>query len=316
MSTYIMMGLIVLFLLLGIIIMKVFDPGVDVNKTYDNDWKTEVKKDIRSMQEDLSRIEKKKQSELDQQDYSKQAINQQQISKLQLYLKENVKPAAYNNFFDNLIASSDLMNLIVIMVVVISSSLMSREHQQGTIKLLLIRPASRIKIFFSKWFLAVVTSIIFVVFLYGVTAVIGFFTTKMNPTNQFIYSNADKGKLVLTDFWPFLFKTMAHDIIYVMIFATIAYCLSVLFRNTALSLGITLGLVFFSGLITAFVAGKTDLVKYIWPANWSLNQYMYRGSTPPIDDMTYWFSFSYNIIALFVIILVTALIFKRRDVAN
>ncbi|WP_165981009.1 ABC transporter permease subunit [Macrococcus lamae] len=315
-STYIMLGMIVgLFLLMTFFIIT-FGSGVDMKKEYSDDWKQEVSADIKKMSADLETLDKKDENKFSQEDFSKIAALQQEIPRLQFYLDKNVKPPAINNVFDNLLSTTNIINFVIIMVTVIVSSMMSREHQQGTIKLLLIRPASRAKIFFSKWLTSLLIALTFTVFTYLISGLVGLLTGKMNPSSKHAVLNMMEGKYHMENFWPYFFQIFLNDLLYVIIFATIAYVLSVLFKNTAISLGVTIGLLFFSGLITSFIAGKTDLVKFIWPANWSLNQYMDYLGAPPIDDMTYWFSLVYNIIALIITLGIGYIVFKKRDVAD
>ncbi len=316
-STYIMLAMIVgLFFIINFFALT-FDTGVEMNRVYSNDnWKQEVKTDIKDMSDELNKLTSQNQDNFDQQEFTKMATLQQEIPRLQFYLDNDVQPPAANNLYDNLLSASSIISFVIIMVIVITSGLMSREHQQGTIKLLLIRPASRLKIFFSKWLTAVLISITFTLFAYAIGGINGLITGKMNPTSQHAVSNMIEGTYHMENFWPFFFKVMANDIIYVVIFATITYVLSVLFKNTAISLGITIGLFFFSGLITSYVAQKTELVKFIWPANWSLNQYMDYMGAPPVDDMTYTFSFIYNIIAIAVVLGIALWVFIKRDVAD
>ncbi|UTH13046.1 ABC transporter permease [Macrococcus equipercicus] len=316
-GTYIMLIMIMLLFVLLTVLNMSFGSGINHTKEYSKDhWKTEVQTDIKKMSQDLERLHAQDDKDFKQQDYSKMYSLEQEIPRLQYYLKHDVRPPAINNVFDNLLGTTNMINFVIIMVTVITSSLMSREHQQGTIKLLLIRPASRLKIFFAKWLTAVLISVAFTLFTFIISGLVGIVTGKINPTTKHAVLDTAKGKYHMEDFWLYFTQLLLNDLIYVIIFATIAYVLSVLFKNTAVSLGLTIGLLFFSGLITNFIADKTDLVKFIWPANWSMNQYIGFMGAPPIDSMSYSFSFVYNIIALALLLGIGLWVFTKRDVAD
>ncbi|ULG72195.1 ABC transporter permease subunit [Macrococcus brunensis] len=312
--TWIMLALIVLVFIFGLVINHFTSGDAVENKSYGDDWKTEVQADIKDLSAKVAEISKKDPSKLSFDEAITKANSEQEIRRLGFYLEKGVQPPAKHNVYDDLLGTSPLINLVALMVIVIAGSLMSREHQQGTIKLLMIRPASRVKIFSAKYILVLLTSFIFVVFTYGVAGLFGLITSKMNPSSKLAVTNMDTGNYKMVEFWPHLAKVITNDFIMVVILATIAYVLSVLLRNTATAQGIALGLLFFGSLIVNFIASKTELVKYLWPANWSMNQYI--AGTPPVKEMTYQFSFGYNMIALIIIVALTAYIFNKRDIAN
>lgn len=316
-GTWIMLALIIVFMLLPVVLTMQFGSTKYDSKTYGDNWKTEVKQDIKEMQQELVKINKKKEKDRSIDDYNKLSSYDERISELSFYLKKDVQPPAKNDVYGEMLGVNNFVPFIAIMIIVMCSSLMSREHQQGTIKLLLIRPASRIKIFTSKLIFTFIASFIFLLFGYLVKFIISMFTSEMNPTSKIAVKSGEEMKYKMVEFMPLLMKHFFNEYIYIVIFAVIAYALSVLFRNTSLSMGVTFTLLFFADIIVMFLQSKTDLVKYLWPANWWLNQYNTDHIMPlPVDDMTYTFSFIYNIIALLIVIIVTAFIFKKRDVAN
>ena len=313
-ATWVMLSLIVLVFVLGIVLDHFTTGDTDRDKSYGENWQTEVKADIKDMNAEVAKLSKKDMNELSFEESITLSESQQELERLSFYLEKNVQPPAMQNLYAYLLDTSPLINLVALMVIVIAGSVMSREHQQGTIKLLMIRPASRLKIFFAKYLFVLLTSLIFVVFTYFLSAIIGFMTKAHNPTSKLAVMNAETGDFKMVEFGPLMGKVMVNDLVMVIVFATIAYVLSVLLRNTAAAQGISLGLLFLGSLIVNFIASKTELVKYIWPANWSLNRYTI--GLPPVKDMTYGFSLGYNIIALVIIIAIAAYVFNKRDIAN
>lgn len=320
-STYIMFGFIILLFIGLFALNSIFKPSLDQHKSYSsNDYKTEVKADLEKYEKELNTLNEKRakrsENEFNIEEEMKAYEIEAEISRLSFYLKEDTPPPAINDFFTQLWSGTSLIQLVAIIMAVFSSGLMSREHQQGTIKLLLIRPASRIKIFFSKWIIALITSVIFVLFIYLCSAIVGLITGTMNPTRKYAVMSGENLTYKMVDFWPFFMKLVASDILFVIIIASIAYVLSVITRNTSAALGLSLGILFFGGLVTGYISSKTDLGKFLWPANWNLNQYINPTLNPPVEKMTLGFSLTYDIIVLIVILLLTAWLFKKRDVAN
>lgn len=313
-STYIMLGIIVAFMILGVVLNMHFASSID-NKTYSDNWKTEVKEDISTYQKRLAEIAKKPEDKKSVKEFTDEMTLGNRLAELQFYLKKDVQPPAKNNFYQTLINTNSFISFVTIMLIIICSSLMSREHQQGTIKLLLIRPASRLKIFFSKFIFAIITSLIFLVFTYVMTAIIALFTTKMNPTADLAVKGSKGYKMV--NVFEILGQQIFANFIYIITFAITAYVLSVIFKNTALSLGVTFALMFFGDLIIMFLQGKTKLIEFLWPANWNLSQYLPNNPAELADkDLSFGFSLTYDIVILIIITAVALWLFNKRDVAN
>lgn len=313
-GTYIMLGIIVAFMILGVVLNMQFASSID-NKTYSDNWKSEVKEDVSKYQKRLAEIAKKPEDKKSMKEFTDEMTLGDRVAELQFYLKKDVQPPAKNNFYQTLIDTNGFISFVTIMLIIICSSLMSREHQQGTIKLLLIRPASRLKIFFSKFIFAILASLIFLVFTYVMTAIIALFTTKMNPTTE-LAVQGNKGYKMINVF-ELLGQQIFANLIYIITFAILAYALSVIFKNTALSLGVTFALMFFGDLIIMFLQGKTKLIEFLWPANWNLSQYLPNNPAELADkDLSFGFSLTYDIVILIIITAVAAWIFNKRDVAN
>lgn len=313
-GTYIMLGIILVFMLIGVFLNMQFSGKYD-NKTYTDNWKTEVKQDIVKYEKRLAEISKQENDKKSMKDITDEMTLGERMSKLQYYLKKDVKPPAINNFYQNLLDTGSFISFVTIMIVIICSGLMSREHQQGTIKLLLIRPASRLKIFFSKYIFAILASILFLGFTYLMSAIIFFFTTKMNPTAQLVVQS-NKG-LKMINVFEVLGQQLFANFIFIITFAILAYTLSVIFKNTALSLGVSFAFLFFGDLLIMFLQGKTKLLEYFWPVNWNLSQYLPTNPSKLVDkDLSFGFSLTYDIVILLIITVIAAWIFNKRDVAN
>lgn len=313
-GTYIMLAIILAFMVIGAVMDMQFG-NKDDNKEYTSNWKTEVKQDIGKYEKRLADIAKKKEDKKSFDEIMDEMNLGERVNELNFYLKKDVQPPAINNFYKHLFDTGGFITFTTIMLVIICSGLMSREHQQGTIKLLLIRPASRMKIFFSKYLFLIIASIIFLIYTYAVAAIIGLFTTKMNPTAQ-IAVQGEKGYKIVNAY-ELLGQQLFANLIFILTFAIVAYALSVIFKNTAVAQGVTIALMMFGGLILSFIQNKIKFIEYLWPANWDLAQYLPNNPAPlPDKDLSFAFSLTYDIVMIVLVTAIAAWIFNKRDVAN
>ncbi len=92
-----------------------------------------------------------------------------------------------------------------------------------------------------------------------------------------------------------------------------AFMISAVFRNSSLATGLSIFLLFMGGTITAIIATKYSLAKYILFANTDLTQYM--DGAPLVEGMTAGFSIIMLLIYFGVFQLLAFLVFTRRDIA-
>lgn len=210
-------------------------------------------------------------------------------------------------------SSAHLIMVVILFTVIIAADIVAGEFTWGTIKLLLIRPASRSKILLSKYLATLLFAlfclvVLFVSSLIANICIYGF--TNMNSSilevvnNQVVESN-----LVLK-----IFQAYGFECVGLLMTATMAFMISTVFRSSALAIGFSTFIMFAGQSIsTVLMKLHYSWVKYWLFANTDLTQY--SGDMPNQDGMTLSFSISILIVYYLVFCVLAWTIFKKRDVA-
>ncbi|TBL68539.1 ABC transporter permease [Paenibacillus thalictri] len=245
-----------------------------------------------------------------------------EVSRLQYYLDRDINPSAPNAVTFTVEFIKNAINLFIpLMVMVIASDLVSSEHSNGTIKLLLTRPVERWKILLSK----LITLILFIsltvlstaalcylisgiIFGYGgwdMPLFIGFkvagteldFST-VRPVGQWLY--------LIIEFGLVWFAALIIGVMSLMI--------SVLVRSTAAGMGIMLALIIAGTILTNMVS-SWETAKYLFMVNLRLTDYL-SGAMPPIKGMSLGFSLTVLSIWGIASIITSFWVFTKKDILN
>jgi ABC-2 type transport system permease protein len=198
-------------------------------------------------------------------------------------------------------ASTYLIFLLNFVVVIFAGDIVSSEFTQGTIKMLLTRPAKRIKILHAKY-VTVLLSIVYVVTIHLLLSMffglIFFFPTFL-----------DIGDGILS----MVALRTAFGLIEMIVIASFTMMLSVISRSSLFSVSFS---IFFLMSIKLFlmVMSHYQVVqfKYLVFANANLSQYFY--GDPMFFGMTLNFSIMNILIHMVLFYLVSAFLFTKRDV--
>ncbi|QGQ95300.1 ABC transporter permease [Paenibacillus psychroresistens] len=195
------------------------------------------------------------------------------------------------------VAGANLIFLCTIFTVVIGADSVAGEFSSGTIKLLLIRPASRAKILLSKYVSMLVFAIVLILILL---------------ISAFLISGILEGFSSIAD------GTAGHVLaiygtssIEMLLIVTLAFMLSTVFRSSSLAIGMSLGLLFIGPLLVLLIA-KYSWAKYYLFSN-TLTQYV--NHDPLIDGLTLNFSIGVLLAYFIIFNLLSWVIFIKRDVA-
>lgn len=279
--------------------------------SYGKDWQDQAANQITTLEEENTKL-LTSESKVSFVNEITASDNQDEIERLNYHLKEGIKPPANNNLYKSLVDTSDLNLLVGIFVTIIASAMVSKEFSMGTIKLLLIRSYSRSKILTSKYIATLLITVTYYMSLYIGTIVVALFTSEINSTTEYVYLSSD-WTYMHSNFWFYFLGILASNLIYLIIIATIAFSLSTISRNTSLSLGTTLGILFLGPLLTLYLSSKTELAKYLLMANWNLTNYL-PGNNPSIEGMTFTFSMIINSLYLFLLLFVAYYSFNKKDI--
>lgn len=200
----------------------------------------------------------------------------------------------FAEYLDLMLGLGGLGGVYVLLGIIGTASIVSSEHQLGTIKFLLIRAHSRSKILASKY----VMLIIYLVLLMVVTAVISIIAG-----------------LILLDrsnfTWDLVMKNMASTFVNALVYCTITFMFSVITRSTGATIGIGMFVNFCEGIFQMLLS------KYSW-AKFTLffntNLSVYIGGGEPLEGMS--LSFSFMLIAIYMVLFLTIsfVVYNKRDI--
>ena len=279
--------------------------------SYGKDWQEQAANQVTTLEEENIKL-LTSESEVSFDNEFTASVNQDEIDRLNYHLKEVIKPPATNNLYGSLVGTSRLILLISIFVTIIASAMVSKEFSMGTIKLLLIRSYSRSQILTSKYIATLLLTLTYYMSLYVSTIIVAIFTSEINTTAEYVYMSSDS-TYMHSNFLLYFLGMLASNIIYLVIIATIAFTLSTISRNTSLSLGTTLGLLFLGPTLMFYLSLKTALAKYLLMANWDLTNYL-PGNSPSMEGMTLTFSMIINGLYLFLLVFAAYYSFNKKDI--
>ncbi|MFD2613802.1 ABC transporter permease [Paenibacillus gansuensis] len=228
------------------------------------------------------------------------------------YLKRDIPPVD-STFWGGVKNASGLILLITIFTVIVAGDIVAGEFTWGTIKLLLIRPASRSKILLSKYIASFLFALLLLAILF-VTAVIANgvlygFSGGMNP---FLHVNGS-GQIVETPAVLHVMQTYGYQCVQLIMVVTLAFMISTVFRSNSLSIGLSIFLMLISQAILPLIMNYS-WGKYYLFANTDLTQYI--NGSPLMEGMS--LGFSVAVLAVYFVLFnaLSWLIFTKRDVAG
>ncbi|WP_289356958.1 ABC transporter permease [Paenibacillus sp. S-12] len=235
-----------------------------------------------------------------------------QIRLNEYHLEHQSNPYALN-IWSIVNLSSKLMFVVILFTVVVAADMFAAEYSWGTIKLLLVGPASRTRILCSKYaatlLFAVMLTIVNIAFSFLVGGVIEGFGEFSQP----LISIGQEGTIVESSRLLALVQDYGFGIIELVMFTTLAFMISAAFRSSSMAIAFSLCFLIVGGNMAAFFA-HYNWGKYILFANINLRPY-FEG-TPLRPDMTLGFSIAVLLVYFVVFHVVSWLTFTKRDVAG
>ncbi|MDR7079443.1 ABC-2 type transport system permease protein [Neobacillus niacini] len=265
-------------------------------------WRTELQQENQQWSEML------KLPELNEQN---RTFYQEQISINNYHLEENIR-STKGTMWDGVNGSANLVILITLFTIIIAGDSVASEFSTGTIKLLLIRPANRVKILLSKYISFLLFGMLLLLILFVLSIVMNGILYGLGYMDLPLISMNAEGKNVESNMVLNLWKTYMLNSVSTVMYVTMAFMISSAFRSSTMAIGFSIG-AFFAGNIILEVLQRYDWSKYLLFANTDLTQYL-KGH-PFQEGMT--LSFSIGVLAVYFLVfnLVSWLLFTRRDVA-
>lgn len=229
----------------------------------------------------------------------------------QYRLDHDIAPAD-NTLWGNVVNMANLVQIVTIFTVVIAADSVAGEFAGGTIKLLLIRPASRSKILLSKYISTVIFSLLLLVVLFLTSFILGGILYGFSDVGlPYVYAGKD---LVVheSSMIGHAISTYGLKCIELVMIVTLAFMISTVFRSSSLAIGLSLGFLFLGQMITLILT-RWNWGKYWLFANTDLTQY--TEGKPLIEGMTMGFSIGVLIVYFVLFNVLSWSIFNKRDVA-
>jgi ABC-2 type transport system permease protein len=237
------------------------------------------------------------------------AVNQQAINNYRI--ENNISPYEETNVWSYMDDNIFLIQLIGVFVIIVGSSIVAHEFNKGTIKLLLVRTASRTQILASKF----ITTLLFGVFLLAVLFVLSFIIGSIlfGFDGSSVHLSAIDGEVTERSRMLFIGLNYVASCVSILILTAMAFMISTIFRSETLAIALSVMLLFIGSSITGILALFTDWAKYSVFANTNLELYFTDG--PLIEGMTLGFSIVVLIVYLVLFLFLSFLFFKKRDVS-
>ncbi|CAL8901130.1 ABC transporter permease subunit [Bacillus pumilus] len=297
-GTWIMVGLLVL----GMIATLIFALKTNDEDQSSGAWKAQL---------EMMNTENKKELKEIGSGYFKRSL-EKEIAINDYRIKHNLPPADQfsDSVWDYVKTNVSLLQLVGVFVIIIASTIVSAEYKHGTIKLLLIRPPSRLKILISKYITVQLYALLLVVVLFILSFILGALFFGLNTDYvSLIYQN---GEVVeRSQFANMVFYYLANCAMFVVL-GTLAFAISTIFRSEAISIAISVLAYIVGGTITSILMLFFDWTKYLLFAN-DPSQYFMEQVTV-IEGMSLGFSLTVLVIYWAIFLAIALIVFQKREV--
>lgn len=207
--------------------------------------------------------------------------------------------------------------IIIVILVILAANIMSEEFNKGTIKLLLIKPYSRIKILLSKYFTVVLIIPIVIVFTFVAQLIVSgiIFGFEGMDVPQVVY-NFNTNSIETMNIFTYVLIQTIHMLPLFIIMLTIAFAIGTITANNGLAIAGSLLLYMGGSIINMFAqVYELEFMKFFLTLNWDIKAYMFGH----LAETTYTnLPFSLIVCAIYYIAFMasTIICFKRKNIKN
>lgn len=203
--------------------------------------------------------------------------------------------------------------VLTILTIIVAADMVAAEFVWGTIKMLLIRPASRTKILFSKYVSTLLFSLFLLLFLFVTSFIIGGILEGFGGIGQpDLYVGSD-GAVHERTMLVKVMQTYGFLMVQLIIYVTLAFMISSAFRSASMAIAFSLGLMLLGSSLVQLLS-HYSWAKYILFANTDLQ--VYFEGMPFQEGMTLGFSVAVLVGYFLLFHLISLLMFTKRDVAT
>ena len=184
---------------------------------------------------------------------------------LNVYQLENFNPITSTNPINKDLSTSAMggvgIIVLIILMIILGGATISQEISTGSIKSLIISPTKRWKMIVAKFIALLSIAFVFYLLLYVVTMVTSGFLFGFSGDPYIYVTNGIANGM---NFYIYQFLYGLLSFIAVVIYLILAIMLSTVTRNTAASVGISIGLYFVGGIVVTALTALSSILKGEW----------------------------------------------------
>jgi ABC-2 type transport system permease protein len=268
----------------------------------EGDWRANYRQSIQQMQNEVQNPDIPKQVK---------AEMEKSIKLDQYALDHNISPMQ-STLWNGVMSASMLIQIVTLFTVIITGDMVAGEFTWGTIKLLLIRPASRSKILLSKYISIILFALVLLVMLFASAVLVNGILYGFHDIGMPYLKVNSSGLVQESNLVLHVLSTYALKLVDLIMVVTLAFMISTVFRSASLAIGISI-FIMFAGQAISMLLMRYSWGKYFLFANTDLTQYLQ--GRPLQEGMTMGFSITVLIIYFIVFNALSWSIFRKRDVA-
>ena len=206
--------------------------------------------------------------------------------------------------------------LVLVFGIMIAGSIVSDEYNKGTIKSLLITPYKRSSILLAKFITILVLTIVFIVIAYLMQIVIGgLFLGFDSLSNSYVVYNLSSKSLEVMNLFKYAVINTVATLPQILLLITLAFAVSTIIGNTAVSIVIAFAGVIGSSIINVIASiYEIKVLKYFVTTNWEFNYYLFGGTNPFKTSLTH--AIIVCIIYFLIMIAIAFIVFKKKNIKN
>lgn len=228
------------------------------------------------------------------------------------YLEQNINPNKLS-LWDYVNSSAGIIVLVTLLTVIIAADMIAAEFSWGTIKLLLIGPASRTKILVSKYIATMGFALLLLFICFTTAFAAGGILEGFNGVDQPHLAVNAEGVVQESSMIVHSLQKYGFSIVVLLMYVTMAFMISSAFRSSSMAIAFSLLFMLVGNTLSALLSSYS-WSKYLLFSNIYLTQYM-DGGSPLRPEMTLSFSILMLVGYYVVFQLVAWLLFTKRDVA-
>lgn len=243
-----------------------------------------------------------------------------------LYDYDYLDPFSYNtasgekvNAFDYTVFAMQIISVILaIFCIFIAGSTISGEYNNGTLKMLAIRPYKRSKLLLGKYLASVIFCLIVLGISFTFTFIIGFINSGITTLNVLVVFNASK--VLIMNAYILLLLYFLSIFLNLIFFISFALLLSILFKSSALSVLLSFIFYLFSFVASALLYTKSWFI-YLPFAH--LDIYKYFGATGSSGlfgfnialGSNFSISLIYLLFSIIILLSLSNLAFRKKEIS-